>query len=154
MSVIGCSAREAAEVDTIEVHHSGWVGYNIIIHADGTGEFEGSPSLPEKGKRTFVLKPGQFEQLSSAIRPYMRYAKPATEESVRDVIEGNWPKCSPNAPYTIDAGALYLHWQGPKTNVHYLVDFGCNEEKNRARNRALMDAVHSLPIRPFLGPFA
>jgi hypothetical protein len=141
------------EIDTIEVHRSGWVSYNVIIRKDGTGEFQGSPTLPEKGKRKFNLKPGQFEQLATAIRPYLRSAQPVTETSIRDVIEGEWPRCPTKEGYTVDAPALYLRWQGPKANVHYLVDFGCDYDANRARNQRLLDAVHQLPIRRYLGPF-
>jgi hypothetical protein len=143
----------AAKIDTIEIHRSGWVSYNVVVHANGTGEFEGSPTLPEKGKRAFTLQPGQFQQLVSAIEPYMRFARPVTDASIHDVVVGNWPNCPTKKGYMVDAPALYLHWQGPKTNVHYLVDFGCDYDANRTRNERLLDAVHQLPIRQFLGAF-
>jgi len=149
--LVSCSPR-AATIDTIEIHHSGWVGYNIVIHSNGSGEFQGSPSLPEKGRRAFKLEPAQFERFASAIRPYMRYARPVTDASIRDIIYGNWPKCPPNTPHSYDAGAFYLRWQGPRTNVHYLVDFNCDYDANNARNRRLYNAVHQLPITQFLGP--
>lgn len=145
-----CSV-DVPKVDTIEIHRSGDVSYNVIVHANGTGEFEGSRLLPEKGKRAFALKPGQFDQLASAIEPYMHDARPVTDASLHDIVYGNWPKCAPKSPYTYDVPALYLRWQGPKINVHYLVDFGCNYDANRARDQRLLDAVHRLPIRQFLG---
>jgi hypothetical protein len=141
----------APTVDTIEIHRSGGVSYNIIVHANGTAEFDGSRLLPEKGKRAFTLNPGQFDQLVSALKPYMRYARPVTNESLHDIVYGDWPRCPPKTPYTYDVGALYLRWQGPKTNVHYLLDFGCDYDANRPRDERLMEAVHQLPIRQFLG---
>ncbi|MDB5692922.1 MAG: hypothetical protein JWO81_1985, partial [Alphaproteobacteria bacterium] len=88
------------------------------------------------------------------IRPYLRYADPVTDKSKRAKDDGTWPKCPTVRPRTTDVGALYLHWQGPKVNVHYLVDFGCDEQQNRGRNKRLLDAVHRLPIRQYLGPGA
>ena len=84
----------------------------------------------------------------------MRDAQPVTDASVREVIEGKWPNCPTKEGYTVDSPALYLRWQGPKTNVHYLVDFGCDYDANRARNKRLLDAVHQLPIRQYLGAFS
>jgi hypothetical protein len=154
LALTNCTpGKEEPVVDTIEIHHSGWVGYNVIVHANGTGEFEGSPSLAEKSRKAFALKQGQFEQLASTLKPYLRYAQPVTDKSIRDIVDGAWPKC-PSPMRTIDAGALYLHWQGPRVNVHYLVDFGCDEHQNRGRNKRLLDAVHQLPIKQYLGPGA
>lgn len=150
-SLMSCSPP-AAKIDTIEIHRSGEVGYNVIIRSDGSGEFTGSPLLAEKGNRAFKLKAGQFDRFASVIEPYFRYARPVTDASSRDIIYGNWPKCPPKTPYTYDVGALYFRWHGPGTNVHYLIDFGCDYDANRARYQRLSDAVHQLPIRQFLGP--
>jgi hypothetical protein len=155
LALTNCAPRkEEPVVDTIEIQISGWVGYNVIVHANGTGEFEGSPSLAVKSKKAFALKQGQFEKLASTLRPYLRYAQPVTDKSIRDIVEGAWPKCPSVYPRTMDAGALYLHWRGPRMNVHYLVDFGCDEQRNRGRNERLFDAVHQLPINQYLGPGA
>ena len=149
-----CSQSELAGIDTIEIHRSGRISYNVIVHANGKGEFEGSRAIPESGKRTFALKPGQFDQLASSLQPYLRLAKPVTDESIRDVVEGKWPKCPANTPRVTDAGALYLHWQGSKTNVHYVVDLGCDETGNYEQNQSLLFAVYRLPIAELVGPFA
>ena len=141
------------KIDTIEIQKSGDIAFKVIVHENGAGEFEGSPILPEKGNRTFTLKPGQFERLASTLRPYMSYARPVTDASLRDVIYGNWPKCQHPRSYTTDVGALYLRWKGPKTDIHYLIDFGCDFDANRVRNQQLMNAVHQLPIHQYLGVF-
>ena len=145
-----CSSH-SVKIDTIEIHRSGSVSYNVIVHENGAGEFEGSHTLPEKGKRAFTLKPGQFQQLATALRPYMRDARPVSDASLREVMEGQWPRCPKQTGYAMDVGALYLRWQGPTTNVHYLVDFGCDHDANSARNQRLLDAVHQLPIHQHLG---
>lgn len=154
LNLTNCSHSELAEVDTIQIHRSGRISYDVIVHANGKGEFEGSRAVSEEGKRTFALKPGQFGQLASSIEPYRRFAQPVTDESIRDVVEGKWPKCPANLPHAADAGSVYLHWLGPKTNVHYVVDLGCDEWGNYEETQDLLVAVYRLPIDDFIGPFA
>lgn len=152
LAAASCSpSNPDAKIDTIEVHRSGDWAYNVIVHANGRGEFEGSSLLPERGKATFRLKPGDFQRLSSALRPYWANAEPVTDKSLNGFLTGS--ACKLGEPYTTDAPALYLRWQGPKTNVHNLVDFGCDAKTNSARNRMLLDAVNRLPIQQYLGDF-
>ena len=154
LNLTSCSHGELAEIDTIQIHRFGPISYDVIVHANGKGEFEGGRAVLEKGKRTFALKPGQFGQLASSIEPYRHLAKPVTDGSIRDVVDGKWPKCPANSPDEADAGSLYLHWLGPKTNVHYVVDLGCHETGNYEQNQSLLVAVYRLPIDDLVGPFA
>lgn len=147
-ALAGCSAPVDPKIDMIEIHASGWVGYNIIVRPDGSGEFESG--YPEAMKRTFRLKPGQYERLASDIRPWLREAKPVPvnqAEWTRLIEYGDCPK-----PETLicDAGALYLHWKGPKLDVYRLIELGCDTKRNAERYRRLEEAVDRLPIKPFV----
>ena len=148
IALAGCSAPVKPKIDMIEIHMSGEVGYDIIARPDGSGEFESGGS-PTAIKRSFRLRPGQYERLASDIRPWMREARPVTEASMKRMIEfGECPK-----PETLirDAGAAYLHWKGPNLDVYRLVEFGCEAKRNELRYRRLWEAVDRLPIQSFVG---
>jgi hypothetical protein len=146
LALAGCSAPSDAEIDMIEIHASGWVGYNIIVRPDGSGLFESGYGA-EAIKRSFRLEPGQYERLASDIRPWLREARPVTEADMRRIVE--FGDC-PHRIDLIDAGAFYLHWQGPKLDVYRLVELGCDSKRNAVRYRELEEAVARLPIKSFV----
>ena len=154
----GCAPLEATRVDTIELHHSGWFAYNVVVHADGRGIFDANPHnlkdyvppFPEKGRKAFKITPGEFKELKRSLNPYLRTAKPITEQSLMDIIEGK-VGCEPGQPMGQDFGALYLRWQGPKLNVHTIVEFGCDPLGRAEEYARLQKAVERLPLERFLG---
>jgi hypothetical protein len=68
---------------------------------------------------------------------------PLNGESVNRVLEERCPKGVPNVT---DAGGFWVRWTGPGYQRHYTADFGCDHERNRARNEELRDIMRSLPV--------
>jgi len=100
-------------IDTIEVRTSGMRAEDIVVRSNGHGELR---QFLTKRTRIFSVTPTEFQKLAKVLSPYLRHAHPVTDMSV-------WKnKCA--AP-TIDAGTIYLRWQGPRANVHNVIDFGC-----------------------------
>ena len=114
LTLTGCEARDkAVPIDTIEVRTTGMFAERITIHANGRGELE--QFLPNR-KREFALKPGEFQDISARLRPYMRRASPFKDKSIFE------PRCNAQA---VDAGGYHIRWQGPGTNVHNWLGYDC-----------------------------
>jgi hypothetical protein len=110
----GChSQNDAPNVDTIEIRSSGMFAYDMIVHANGQGEVE---QFLLHTRRNFALENAEFQELTTAVKPYLAHARPASDRSVFK------PGCA-NPP--VDADVLYLRWQGPSVNAHRVIDFGC-----------------------------
>jgi hypothetical protein len=100
-------------IDTIEVRTSGMSAEDIVVQSNGHGEVR---QFVAKRTRHFSVTPTEFQKLAKVLRPYLRNARPVADKSI-------WKsKCAAPA---IDAGIIYLRWQGPKSNVHNVIDFGC-----------------------------
>ena len=113
-SLLSChSGASSDQIDAIEVRTSGLSAEDIVIHSNGRGELR---QFLTKRTRDFLVTPAEFRKLANVLRPYSRHARPVEDKSV-------WKsKCA--AP-SIDAGTIYLRWQGPQLNVHNVIDFGC-----------------------------
>lgn len=54
--------------------------------------------------------------------------------------------CPKGLPMVTDAGSLWIHWTGQDYSRYYRADYGCDYERNRARNEELRSIVRSLPV--------
>lgn len=80
----------------------------------------------------------QFAAFLASLEPYRAKAKRYT----RDVKS----TCPSEVRRTLDAGAMYIRWIGPQYNVHFLMDFGCDTERNPAMNRQMHRTFEQLPL--------
>ncbi len=112
-----CHSKSAQpRIDTIEIESTGHFAETFTVHSDGRGEYEGPQEFLDKRLRTFTLKPGEFERVSSDLRPYLNSAKPVADKSIYDKT-CKYP--------SIDAGGFYVRWQGPHLDDHKWLDYGC-----------------------------
>jgi hypothetical protein len=81
--------------------------------------------------------------LLQRLAPFRREAAPLTEKSAGEMVDR---ACPPGTPYVTDAGGIWIHWIGPKSDLHYLADFSCDPRRYAARNRELRDIMRSLPV--------
>jgi hypothetical protein len=140
---VGSSGCErASRVDRVEIRLSGWTGVDIAVDSKGKGEYRMS-DYPHQKSGSFSITQEQFAQFVRRIEPFRRQAVPFTDESARAYID---QKCPKGVPFTTDAGAVWLHWMGPRSDQHYLADLGCDADRNAARNKELLSIVKGLPV--------
>jgi len=140
---LSCKAAEPVpKVDRIEMRQSGWSAVDVKIDSRGAGRYELS-DFPKKAG-SFSLTPQQHAALLKRLEPFQREAEPMTEESIKRVLD---VRCPEGLPSVTDAGGLWVHWVGPNYDRHYSADFGCDYERNRARNDELRGILRSLPIQ-------
>ncbi len=141
---LSCEAAEPLpKVDRIEMRQSGWSAVDVEIDSRGVGHFQLS-GFHKKHAGSFSLTPQQHAALLKRLEPFQREAEPLTDESSKRVLEA---RCPEGIPRVTDAGAFWVHWVGSNFDRHYLADFGCDYERNRARNDELRGILRSLPIR-------
>jgi hypothetical protein len=141
---LSCKAAEPLpKVDRIEMRQSGWSAIDVEIDSRGVGRYELS-DFPKKQAGSFSLTPQQHAALMKRLEPFQRKAEPLTDESINRVLEARCPK---GVPSVTDAGGFWVHWVGLNYDHHYSADFGCDYERNRARNDELRDILRSLPVR-------
>lgn len=144
---IGCKAGEPPpQIDRVEIRESGWSAVDIEIDSRGMGRYVFSDP-PKQQTGSFSLTPQQRAALLKRLEPYQRQAEPLSEESLKRIIEA---RCPAGVPDVTDAGGFWVRWVGRNYDHHYSADFGCDHERNRARNDELRDILRSLPIPPEL----
>ena len=140
----GCGRPSAvAQVERVELRLSGYFATDISVNSRGEGRFHLSYPYPKGRSGSFSISPQQFSQLVDSLTPFQRQAVPFSDKSAQEFAESSCPE---GLPFTTDAGALWVHWIGPKLDGHYLADFGCDAERHAARNRQLLSIVESLPV--------
>jgi hypothetical protein len=143
----GCSAPEPApQVRRVYMKWSGWESVEVEVNRQGEGRYRlshGTPGHPRGRAGSFSISQQQFKGLLDRLRPFQRQAVPLTSQSVREILEGSCPAGVPNVT---DAGGFWAHWTGPHLNSHYSADFGCDHERQRARNEQLNAILQSLPV--------
>lgn len=141
--VAACASPQPAEVERIEIRLSGWTAMDIQLNREGMGSFQLS-RLPDGNNGSFSITRQQFERFVERLEPFREEAVPLTEESGMAYALGG--DCPEGAPWVTDAGAVWIHWVGPDSDEHYLAEFGCDRERNAARNQQLRDIIFSLPV--------
>lgn len=122
---------------------SGDAAVDVEISSGGKGRYRLSEPFPQGRSGVFSLSSQQFAALVERLRPFQGQSVPLTEESVKELLEYSCPQ---GVPKVTDLGGFWLHWIGPKYDHHYAADFGCDHERNRARNEELRAILESLPV--------
>ena len=144
IQIASCRGAEHAPiVERIEMNLSGWSAVEVEIDSRGEGRYRLSNPVPSGRSGTFSLSPQQFAALVERLRPFQRQSVPLTEESIAGILEF---RCPEGLPQVIDAGGFWIRWTGPEYDHHYVADFGCDHERNRARNDRLRGIMESLPV--------
>lgn len=139
----GCHANAAPEIDRVELARSGWVAERVVVTSNGVAEYHVSEPMPGGRSETFKLKRSQLRAFLKRLEPYRVQAEPYDEESAMRFLRGTCPK---DVPPTYDAGAMYVRWIGPSTDVHVHMDFGCDSQRFAQRNKQMHDIFESLPL--------
>lgn len=142
LSLQGCDQLLPPTVDRIEI----WApGLEIQFDTQGHGLFTNKFT---KQRKRFSLTKDRLHEVQARLQPFLRAAKIASEQQL--VKEFNAP-C--NGSYVTDSGGINIHWSGPSFDRWYLVDYGCDPERNAARNHELQAIVRRLPVpEPSLWP--
>lgn len=141
--ISACSDASPPVIDRIEMRVSGWSSVDISVNREGAGSYRLTNGSAKVKNGTFQITPQQFDQLVDRLDPFRHEAVPFTEKSTAEFMDRTCPK---GVPYTYDAGAVWVHWAGPKTDQHHLVQLGCDATRNEARNKAVLNIVKSLPV--------
>lgn len=142
--IVSCRGPERApNIDRIEIKLSGWSAVEVEINRRGEGRYQLSDPAPAGRSGTFSLSPQKFAALVERLRPFQRQSVRLTEESIAQVLES---RCPEGLPEVTDAGGFWIRWTGPEYDHHYAADFGCDHERNRARNDRLRGIMESLPV--------
>lgn len=141
---VGCNnPGSEAKIDRVELRVSGWSSLDVEVHSRGGGKYHLSEPPPHGSRGSFPHQPQQFAALVERLQPFRSQSEPYSEASARKFILS---ECPDGVPFTYDAGAVWVRWVGPTLDDHFLLDLGCDAERNAARNRELLDIVESLPV--------
>ena len=143
LCLVGCGASDAPNVEQIELRYSGPVATDVLINASGHGQFHTTAPEPTGASGTFKLSQQDFRSFLTQLDPYRARAVAFSEASARKFSRA---RCPPEVPFQLHAGAMYVRWTGPSTDVHTLIDFGCNAERNARRNQTLREVFYRLPL--------
>lgn len=143
LSLAGCGDSRAPVIENIEIRVSGWSAVDISLNRNGKGKYHLSEPRPEGKGGSFSISPQQFDQIQRRLESFRQTAVPFSDQSARKFA---LYECPEGIPFATDAGGVYIHWAGPKSDQHYLADLGWDPETNAARNKELLAIVESLPV--------
>jgi hypothetical protein len=140
-----CGTASTPEIDRIEMRRSGWASEDVTITPAGIGHFTiNEPTRSSRVRRgTFRMTHKQFAEFLASLEPYRAKAERYSYESAMRYMRGTCPKGVPQAS---DMGAIYIRWIGPKVDMHFLMDFGCDPVRNTDRNRRMHQIFERLPL--------
>lgn len=140
--LIGSAAPEPAQIERIELRLSGGSSLDVEVNSQGEGRYL-LTDYPRRRNGTFSLTQQQYDGLVERLAVYRREAVPMSESSMRGFMR---LQCPAGANFIYDRGAVWVHWIGPNVDEHYLVDLGCDPERNAGRNADLWSILRSLPV--------
>lgn len=136
---MGCGAPQ---IEQIEMKQSGWSSIEVEINNQGQGRYRVG-EFPRYRQGAFSISPQQFTALVERLEPFQRQSEAMSEESVARVLAF---RCPEGRPDVSDAGGFWAHWIAPGYDRHFAADFGCDRERNRARNDELRSILRALPL--------
>src|SRR3954451_15086837 len=140
--LIASSCNKPQQIDQIYIRESGGIATDITVNGHGRGRFRVA-NYPKEKSGSFSWSPKHFSELQKRLEPFRTKAVPVTRESAEYFV---MEPCHKGVPFMFDAGAVYIHWTGPRVDEHYLADLGCDYKRNAKRNDELLDIVKSFPI--------
>ena len=143
--VLGCSgSKPTPTIERVEIRRSGWTALDVSVNKRGEGQYHLGRPLPGGTSGSFSIQPQEFASILQRLESFRNLAVPVTEESLAEFVQGK--PCPQGTPFVTDAGGVWVRWLGPSYDEHYLADFGCDPERNAARNKALLTMVESFPV--------
>lgn len=130
------------KVDRIELREGAWSRIHVQIDKQGIGRYELS-DYPHTKVGSFTITQQHFVALLKRLEPFQRESGPMPDENSLRALDA---PCPDGVPMVTDAGMLWIHWVGHDYSRHYIADYGCDYERNRARNQELRSIVRSLPV--------
>jgi len=144
LAVVGCRASHPAPaIDRLEIRMSGRMTAEIILNDRGEGRYRLGEPFANGRSGAFSLSPQQLAALLRRLRPFQLQS--VGEEGAVASLDHVCPRGVPNV---LHAGGAGIRWVGRGYDRFYLADFGCDHERNRARNEELEAIAKSLPV-PF-----
>lgn len=121
-------------VTAIEVSYP---NYSATLNRDGSGHFR----FVANDDEPFAITPETFRQLETRLISYRQEATEG-EPSTGEIIVSGCPRW---LPYTEDAGHIAISWTGADFEDSYFNILGCDAERNRDRNAALLEILKMVP---------
>lgn len=116
-------------------------GLEIVIDSGGKGHFK---QVTTGKSGNFSISSTEFSELRRRTEPFRLSPETITAGQLSEKnLNDSW-RCDGN--YVTDNGSISFHWIGPSLDQFYFVDFGCDREKNAARNQTLHAVLASLPV--------
>ena len=143
---LAACAKPPATIDALEIRLSGKRGVLITLNREQGGQIALDASTKGTPPSRFALPRERFDAIVRQLESFREDATPATDESVAAL--NNARNCPFLAPYPTDQGAIWVKWSGQNVSEHYLVELGCDADRNRARNTRLRAIIDQLPIPP------
>lgn len=142
MLAASCGPERSLRIERIEMKQSGWSSIEVEINNQGQGRYRVS-DFPRERRGSFTISPQQFTALVQRLEPFQRQSEAMNEESITRMLEF---RCPEGMPGVTDAGGFWVRWMAAGYDRHYAADFGCDHERNRARNDELRRILETLPI--------
>ena len=142
LTVAGCACSNPTRgqaVESVELRAS---GLDVSINSRGQGRYTSSRSARSQASGTFDIGPAQFDRLLDRLSAYRQQSGP-TGKTSRAFLASS---CLKNLPYVTDAGMISIRWSGSALDQIYIVDLGCDYQRNTKRNRELASILGSLPV--------
>jgi hypothetical protein len=141
-----CSQPNNAPADELRLRFfSGW-GETQIAHLKRNGQ--SSYQVEYTGGQTnragnLNISPGQFDAVEAQLRPLRASARNQDSMTVEDILNAG---CAPDEPYVTDTGGLHIAWINNQGTFVTSVFYGCDPERNAARNASLRQMFDGLGI--------
>jgi hypothetical protein len=138
----GCGNVDRDFSQQVNTLHIGAVGLDVSISNDGRGRFSNGRFAQPPTSGTFAISPQQYSNLLKQLSEFREESAPA-DESSRSYLNTSCPR---GLPYLTDAGMISIRWKGVGFDQIYIADFGCDYERNAARNTKLRTILKGLPV--------
>ncbi|GEN99944.1 hypothetical protein NSE01_17770 [Novosphingobium sediminis] len=140
--VAGCRNAQRPEIERVEMRRSGWSSIDVSINSAGVVNYRLSKPYPNGKTGTVHITHDQFTEFVDSLEVYRAKAEPYRDESAVRFVKA---ECPPKL-WTTDQGAMYIRWFGPQYDAHFLMDFGCDVDRNAIRNRQMRQKFERLPL--------
>jgi hypothetical protein len=141
-----CSQPNNAPPDELRLRlFSGW-GETQIAHLKRNGQSRYQVEYTDgqtNSAGNLNISQGQFDAVEAQLRPLRASAKNQDSITVEDILNAG---CAPDEPYVTDTGGLHIAWINNQGTFVTSVFFGCDPERNAARNSSLRQMFDGLRI--------
>jgi hypothetical protein len=141
-----CSQPNNAPADELRLRSfSGWgVTETAHLKRNGQSRYQVEYTDGETNRAgNLRISASQFDAVEAQLRRLRASARDQESITVEDILNAG---CAPHEPYVTDTGGLHIAWINSQGTFVTSVFYGCDPERNAARNASLRQMFDGLGI--------